>query len=75
VTAPEHQWEWAGAVDRLDLMHVMLGHPDLPLRVDVDGQLLDIEDFRYSPERGAVVLMLHPDAVRSVHSGLPLCPG
>ena len=71
MTAPEHHCEWAGAVDRLDLMHVMLGHPDLPLRVDVGGQLLDVEDFRFAPERGAVVLLLHLDAVRGVQGGQP----
>ena len=62
MTAPEQHSEWAGILDRLDLMNVMLGHPDLPLRVDVDGRLFDVDDFRYAPERGAVVLLLHPDA-------------
>jgi hypothetical protein len=52
-------------------MHVMLGHPDLPLRVDVGGQLLDVEDFRFAPERGAVVLLLQLDAVRGVQGGQP----
>jgi hypothetical protein len=75
VTALEHHCEWAGAVDRLDLMHVMLGHPDLPLRVDVGGELLDVEDFRFAPERGAVVLLLHQGAVHGVPAGQPLCPG
>ena len=50
--------EWAGTLDRRDLMHVMLGHPDLALRVEIDGHLIDIDDFRYSPERQAIIPLL-----------------
>jgi hypothetical protein len=55
-------------LDGLELMHIMLGHPDIDLRVDVGGYLLDIQDVRYSPERGAVVLLLHPNDIREVLS-------
>ena len=50
--------EWAGVLDRLDFMHVMLSHPDLPLRVEVGDRLLEVTDFRYRPDREAIVLIL-----------------
>jgi hypothetical protein len=55
-------------LDGLELMHILLGHPDIDLRVDIAGYLLDIQDVRYSPERGAVVLLLHPHDVSEVLS-------
>ena len=50
--------EWAGLLDRLDLMHCMLGHPELPLHVKVGGKLHEIADFEYSAERDAVILLV-----------------
>lgn len=44
-------------IDRLDLIHVMLGHHDLPLLVQVDGALIEVKDFRYSLTENAIVLL------------------
>jgi hypothetical protein len=40
--------------------------PEVDARVDLGGFLLDVRDVRYSAEREAVVLLLHPDDVRDV---------
>lgn len=53
-------------VDHLELMQMLLGHPEADVRVDLGEYLLDVRDVRYSAEREAVVLMLHPDDVRDV---------
>jgi hypothetical protein len=47
------------AVDRLELMQMLLGHMEAELRVDFGDYLLDVPEVRYSPERegrGAVAL-------------------
>jgi hypothetical protein len=51
-------------VDRLELLQMLLGHPDADI-------LLDVREVRYSAEREAVVLLLHPADVRDVLR----CPG
>jgi hypothetical protein len=53
-------------VDRLELMRMLLGHPEADVRVDLGEFLLDVRDVRYSPEREAVVLLLYPDDVGDV---------
>jgi hypothetical protein len=53
-------------VDRLELMQMLLGHPETDLRVDLGEFLLDVRDVRYSAEREAIVLLLDPDDVRDV---------
>jgi hypothetical protein len=53
-------------VDRLELMRMLLGHPEADVRVDLGAFLLDVRDVRYSPEREAVVLLLYPDDVGDV---------
>ena len=53
-------------MDRLDLMHILLGHMEAPVQVDLGDVLLDVQDVRYSADREAVVLLLHPDDVRDV---------
>jgi len=56
-------------VDRLELMQMLLGHPEADVRVDFGDFLLDVRDVRYSAEREAVVLLLHRDDVRDVLGG------
>ncbi|GIF26677.1 hypothetical protein BJ973_001124 [Actinoplanes tereljensis] len=48
-------------VDRLELMQMLLGHPDADVRVDFGELFLDVQDVRYSADREAIVLLLHPD--------------
>jgi hypothetical protein len=55
-------------VDRLELMQMLLGHPEADVRVDLGEFLLDVRDVRYSPEREAVVLLLYPADVTDVLS-------
>ena len=53
-------------MDRLELMQMLLGHPEADVRVDLGEFLLDVRDVRYSAEREAVVLLLYRDDVRDV---------
>jgi hypothetical protein len=53
-------------VDRLELMQMLLGHPEADVRVDLGEFLLDVRNVRYSSEREAVVLLLYQDDVRDV---------
>jgi hypothetical protein len=53
-------------VDRLELMQMLLGHPEADVRVDLGDYLLDVRDVRYSASREAIVLLLYPDDVRDV---------
>jgi hypothetical protein len=52
-------WEFAGSLDRLSLLHVMLSHPYLPVNIEVGDSLLEVAGYRYTPNRGGVVLLLH----------------
>ena len=54
------------AVDRLDLLQMLLGHPEADVQVDFGDLLLDVRDVRYSADREAVVLLLYPADVRDV---------
>ncbi len=54
------------AVDRLELMQMVLGHPEADVQVEFGEMLLDVRDVRYSAAREAVVLLLHPADVRDV---------
>jgi hypothetical protein len=53
-------------VDRIELIQMLLGHPEADVRVDLGEMLLDVRDVRYSSGREAIVLLLHPDDVRDV---------
>jgi hypothetical protein len=53
-------------VDRLELMQMLLGHPEADVRVDLGPFLLDVRDVRYHADREAVVLLLHPADVSDV---------
>ena len=53
-------------MDRLELMQMLLGHPEADVQVDLGELLLDVRDVRYSADREAVVLLLHPADVRDV---------
>lgn len=53
-------------MDRLELMQILLGHPEAEVRVDLGEFLLDVRDVRYSAEREAVVLLLYQEDVRDV---------
>ncbi|MFC3744164.1 hypothetical protein [Paractinoplanes deccanensis] len=53
-------------MDRLELMQILLGHPEADLRVDLGRFLVDVEDVRYVAEREAVVLLLQQDDLREV---------
>jgi hypothetical protein len=55
----DNVWEFVGSLDRIDLMHTMLSHPDTPVRIEVGDQLVEVADFRYLPNRGGLVLLLH----------------
>ncbi|MFD0518223.1 hypothetical protein [Paractinoplanes durhamensis] len=56
------------AVDRLELMQMLLGHPEADLRVDLGELLLDVRDVRYRADREAIVLLLFPDDLREALS-------
>lgn len=47
-------------MDHFELMQMLLGHPEADVRVDLGRMMLDVKDVRYSAEREAVVLLLHP---------------
>ena len=53
-------------MDRLELLQMLLGHPDADIGVDLGELLLDVRDVRYSAEREAVVLLLYPADVRDI---------
>jgi hypothetical protein len=53
-------------VDRLELIQMLVGHPEADMRVDFGELLLDVRDVRYSADREAVVLLLYPADVRDV---------
>jgi hypothetical protein len=53
-------------VDRLELLQMVLGHPEADIWVDLGEFLLDVRDVRYSADREAVVLLLYPADVRDV---------
>ncbi|MET3427122.1 hypothetical protein BJ973_006334 [Actinoplanes tereljensis] len=53
-------------MDRIELMQMLLGHPEADLRVDLGDLLLDVRDVRYRPDREAIVLLLYPEDVRDV---------
>jgi hypothetical protein len=40
------------AVDRIELMQMLLGHPEADVRVDLGDLLLYVRDVRYSAGRG-----------------------
>jgi hypothetical protein len=52
-------------VDRLELMQMLLGHPEADVRVDLGEWLLPVRDVRYRPEQEAIVLLVHPAGVRN----------
>ena len=51
-------------VDRLELMQMLLGHPEADVRVDLGEMMLDVRDVRYLSEREAIVFLLFPDDLR-----------
>jgi hypothetical protein len=53
-------------VDRLELIQMLVGHPEADVQVDLGELLLDVRDVRYSADREAVVLLLYPADVRDV---------
>lgn len=53
-------------MDKLELMHMLLGHMEADVQVDFGEFLLDVQDVRYSPDRGTIVLLLHSDDVEDV---------
>lgn len=53
-------------MDHFELMQMLLGHPEADVRVDLGRMMLDVKDVRYSAEREAVVLLLHPDDLNDV---------
>jgi hypothetical protein len=53
-------------VDRIELIQMLVGHPEADVRVDLGELLLDVRDVRYSSGREAIVLLLHPDDLRDV---------
>ncbi|GAA2621270.1 hypothetical protein Adu01nite_54140 [Paractinoplanes durhamensis] len=55
-------------MDRLELMQMLLGHPEADLRVDLGELLLDVRDVRYRADREAIVLLLFPDDLREALS-------
>jgi len=55
-----------GAVDWIELVQMLLGHPDADILVSFGELLLDVRDVRYSPGRESIVLLLHSDDVREV---------
>ncbi|XVU26407.1 hypothetical protein ACQPZJ_04960 [Actinoplanes sp. CA-054009] len=57
-----------GVVDRLELMQMLLGHPEADVRVDLGPLLVDVEDVRYVAEREAVVFLLQPDDLREARA-------
>ncbi|GAB1645115.1 hypothetical protein [Krasilnikovia sp. MM14-A1259] len=48
-------------VDVLELLHLLLGHPDGAVLADVGGRVVEVADVRYEAEREAVVLLLGGD--------------
>ena len=53
-------------MDKLELMHTLLGHLEADVQVDFGDVLLDVQDMHYSADREAIVLLLHPDDVQDV---------
>jgi len=53
-------------VDKLDLMHIMLGHMDDDVQVEFGELLLDVREVRYSPDRDAIVLLLREADIKDV---------
>lgn len=53
-------------MDRLELMQMLLGHPEADFQVDVGELLLDVRDVRYRADREAIVLLLFPEDLRDV---------
>ncbi|MEU4245263.1 hypothetical protein [Actinoplanes sp. NPDC026619] len=53
-------------MDRLELMQMLLGHPEADVRVDLGELLLDVRDVRYLADRQAIVFLLYPDDLRDV---------
>jgi hypothetical protein len=54
-------------VDRIiELLEVLIGHPNVDVQVDVAGTPLDVQQIHYVPERAAVVLRLRPEDLRDV---------
>ncbi|GAB1689467.1 hypothetical protein [Krasilnikovia sp. M28-CT-15] len=48
-------------VDGLELLNILLSHLDSPVLVRVRGELVEVADVRYHPERGGVVLLLEAE--------------
>ncbi|BFU46915.1 hypothetical protein [Krasilnikovia sp. MM14-A1004] len=48
-------------VDGLELLNLLLGHWESPVLVRVGGELVEVADVRYRPERGGVVLLLETE--------------
>jgi hypothetical protein len=53
-------------VDHLELMQMLIGHPEAEVRVALGELQLDVQDVRWAAEREVIVLLLHPDDVRDV---------
>ena len=53
-------------MDPLELMQMILGHPEADLRVNLGEFHVDVQDVRYFPDQQAVVLLLHPDELRAL---------
>jgi hypothetical protein len=53
-------------MDHLELMQMLIGHPEADVRVALGDLQLDVQDVRWAAEREVIVLLLHPDDVRDV---------
>jgi hypothetical protein len=69
MTDRDTSWEFAGSLDRLSLLHTMLSHPYLPVKIEVGDSLLEVAGFRYTPNRGGVVLLLHETTLADWDAG------
>jgi hypothetical protein len=57
-------WTKGFGVDRIELVQIVLCHPEATIQVDFGRLLLDVRDVRYAADRESVVLLLHPEDVR-----------
>jgi hypothetical protein len=55
-----------GAVDWIELVQMLLGHPEADILVSLGDLLLDVCDVRYSAERESIIMLLHSDDEREV---------
>ena len=51
-------------MDHIELVQMLIGHPEADLRVDLGDLLVDVRDVRYSAGRESIVLLLYPDDLR-----------